>query len=419
MKVLVQKFGGTSVATAESRQRVYDKIEEAQKLGYGMVVVISAMGRKGDPYATDTLLDLIRIDCPEARQRELDHIFVCGEIISGAIVTANLHKKGHLATYLTGGQAGIITTEHHGDAEILRIETNKIRDLLSQGHIVVVAGGQGATNSGEVTTLGRGGSDTTACALGVALNAERIEIYTDVEGIMTSDPRVITNAKLLKEISYTCCCEIAYQGAKVMHPRAVEIASQKPSIALYVRSTFSDFPGTLICSDNHHLPDGADLPRGGIPIGVAALDKQVMFRVENLPTIEKANILKKVHHIDKNAYDIHPETQGLLLISEERSAAKISNLLDTLNSNSKRMDELVKVSLIGKNLLTFGQFSASFLAVLEGESIPVIAMTAKNNVISGWVRKENATDAMKAVHGLLEEKDKKDNYMPEDVAGTA
>lgn len=188
MQLIVQKYGGTSVATPEARELVYERIISAKKSGNAVIAVISAMGRRGAPYATDTLLDLVQPACPQAREREQTLMQFCGEIIAGSLITANLQQRGFPATYLTGQQAGLMTTADYDEAEILRVETGRLRSLLLAGEIVIAAGGQGATPEGEITSLGRGGSDITACALGVALDADRIEIYSDVEGIMTADP---------------------------------------------------------------------------------------------------------------------------------------------------------------------------------------------------------------------------------------
>ena len=286
MKIIVQKYGGTSVATALSRENVYSKILNAKKNGYSVIVVISAMGRRGEPYATDTLLDLIRVDCPKANPRELDLIFSCGEIISGTLITAMLQQKGHDAIYLTGQQAGIVTTEEFGDARIIDVNTERIKKLLSEGNIVVVAGGQGGTVDGFITTLGRGGSDTTACALGVAHDAEEIQIYTDVDGILTTDPRIVQEARLIPKISYSNCLQMAYLGAKVIHPRAVEIASQKPNIKLYIRSAFNDLAGTLITND---------LQKTNRPVGVALLENKVSIIYENsVTTAEIAEFISAI-----------------------------------------------------------------------------------------------------------------------------
>ncbi len=255
MRILVQKFGGTSVATKESRNFVYKKIEDAVNSGCPLIVVVSAMGRTGDPYATDTLLNLLKNEYPSVSKRELDVIFSCGENISGTLITSNLQKRGYKSIYLTGAQAGIITDDNYTDAKIIRIENENIISLLKDGYIVVVGGGQGISERGDTTSLGRGGSDTTACALGVSVTAEEIDIFTDVEGIMTADPRMVEDAVLLDEISYKDCCNLANKGAKVIHPRAVEVAMTNPEIKLYVRSTFSEHPGTLICADKEEFRD--------------------------------------------------------------------------------------------------------------------------------------------------------------------
>lgn len=248
MRILVQKFGGTSVATEESRLFVYNKIDEAVNNGYSMIVVVSAMGRDGDPYATDTLLNLLKNEYPLVNKRELDVIFSCGENISGTVIASNLQKRGYKSIYLTGAQAGIITDDNYTDAKIIKIENENIMSLLKDGYVVVVGGGQGISERGDITSLGRGGSDTTACALGVSVGAEEIDIFTDVEGIMTADPKTAENAVLLDKISYEECYNLAVGGAKVIHPRAVETAMTNPEIKLYVRSTFSNHSGTLICA---------------------------------------------------------------------------------------------------------------------------------------------------------------------------
>lgn len=195
MRYLVQKFGGTSLATPDLRQQVVRKVISAKNEGYAPIVVVSAIGRQGDPYATDTLLKFVQSINPELPSRELDNLMACGEIISGVAMVATLEKEGYKAVFLTGGQAGIITDDRHTDAHIVEVNPKLVHKYTAEGVIVVVAGFQGYTKEGLTTTLGRGGSDTTAAALGVALNAEAIDIYTDVEGIMTADPRIVENAR--------------------------------------------------------------------------------------------------------------------------------------------------------------------------------------------------------------------------------
>ena len=183
MRILVQKFGGTSVATPERRAQVAAKVSEAVSHGYSPVVVVSAIGRAGDPYATDTFIKMVSSIYSEFPKREMDLLLSCGEIISGAVMVSTLQSFGMEAVLFTGAQAGIITNNCFGDARIIRVEPERIIKQLEEGKVVVVTGFQGVTEDGQITTLGRGGSDTTAAALGVALNAEAIDIYTDVEGI--------------------------------------------------------------------------------------------------------------------------------------------------------------------------------------------------------------------------------------------
>lgn len=260
MRIKVLKFGGTSVDTPEHRQTAARHVAEARAAGLDPVVVVSAIGRAGAPYATDTLVSELRsIDPaqpPEAR--ELDLMMACGEIISTVIFAQTLRAIGYPALALTGGQAGIVTDEVFGDARILSINPHYVISTLAEGRIPVVAGFQGVTDPGTgrhgaITTLGRGGSDTTASALGAALRAEAVEIYTDVPGVMTADPRVCPNARTLQSVSYEEIAEMAHQGAKVLHPRAAEIAMDY-GIPLWVKGTGQEHPGTLIAGTADDLP---------------------------------------------------------------------------------------------------------------------------------------------------------------------
>ena len=279
MKILVQKFGGTSVVDEKARTAVKDKVQQAIRSGYAPVVVVSAIGRKGAPYATDTLIDFLKSVNLSVNVREQDMLMCCGEIISACIMAATLQKFGFNAMALTGGQAGIITDSQFGAARIKNIKTDDLKHLLESGVIPVICGFQGMTeNHGKFTTLGRGGSDVTAAALGVALNAEKIEIYTDVEGVMTADPRIVKDATILHKISYAEVAQMAQQGAKVIHPRAVEIAMRK-NIPLVVKSTFSDAPGTLITSDISGLEVENSVTERRIS-GVTYLKDLVQFRVQ-------------------------------------------------------------------------------------------------------------------------------------------
>lgn len=239
----MQKFGGTSVVNS-ARKFVYEKIEEKAKK-YKVVVVISAMGRSGDTYATDTLLNLAKSENEDVNNRELDLIYSCGEIISSCIISANLQKRYKVAT-LTGIQGGILTDSNFTDAKIISIDENKILSLFEDNDIVVIAGSQGADEFGNITSLGRGGSDITAIALGAKLKAVEIEIYSDVAGIMTADPFKVKDAKLIQEISYEDCINIVENSEKkVMHPRSIYMARDS-GIELIIKSTFCNEKGTKV-----------------------------------------------------------------------------------------------------------------------------------------------------------------------------
>lgn len=245
-RTLVQKFGGTSVSTAESRGRVVEHVQRARAEGHQVAIVVSAMGRRGDPYATDTLLDLLRGDGGPVDGRDYDMMFMCGEIISATMMAHILKREGISAVGLTGAQAMIYTDDSHGEAEIIGIDTARVQAHLERGEVPVITGCQGVVrDTGDHTTLGRGGSDTSAVALGVALNASQVEIYTDVEGVACADPRIVPQARLLERVSYDKMHEMARYGAGVLHHRAVR-TGQEGGVPIIVRSTFSTAAGTLV-----------------------------------------------------------------------------------------------------------------------------------------------------------------------------
>jgi len=259
MKIKVMKFGGTSVATPEARLTSALRVIQAKEQGFSPVVVVSAIGRRGAPYATDTLIGVLReIDSSvEPDARELDLLIACGEIMSSVIFAHTLKTLGHSAQAFRGGQAGIRTDGVYGNARIVGINPISILKSVEEGNIPVVCGFQGVfvagdgAPGGELTTLGRGGSDTTGSALGAALRAEAVEIYTDVDGVKTADPDAVKHAPTLRRITYDEVAEIAHLGAKVVHPRAAEIAMQY-DIPLWVKNTFSEDVGTIIVKREDH-----------------------------------------------------------------------------------------------------------------------------------------------------------------------
>ena len=281
MALLVQKFGGTSVADVERIQAVARRIARCRDDGHELVIVVSAMG-----HTTDELTGLARAISSDPPQRELDMLLATGEQVSIALLSMALHAEGVPAVSMTGTQAGIITESAHGRARILEIRTERLRRLLADGHVVVVAGFQG-TSSGtagtpEITTLGRGGSDTSAVALAAALGADACEIYTDVPGVLTTDPRKVADAQLMEQVSCSEMLELASLGAAVLHPRAVEIA-RNYGVPLVVRSSWSEAPGTLLTS-GHARPIGNEGLELGRPVDGAELEtSQAVLALSHVP----------------------------------------------------------------------------------------------------------------------------------------
>lgn len=249
MALVVQKYGGSSVANAERIKRVAERIVAARKAGDDVVVVVSAMGD-----TTDELLDLANQVSPLPPGRELDMLLTAGERISMALLAMAIHNLGYEARSFTGSQAGVITTSVHGKARIIDVTPGRLKGALDEGAVVIVAGFQGVSqDTKDVTTLGRGGSDTTAVALAAALDADVCEIYTDVDGIFSADPRIVPNARHIKHITYEEMLELAACGAKVLHLRSVEYA-RRAGLPIHVRSSYSTNTGTMVTGSMEDLP---------------------------------------------------------------------------------------------------------------------------------------------------------------------
>lgn len=299
MKIKVMKFGGTSVATPEARQQAALRVVSAKEQGFAPVVVVSAIGRGGQPYATDTLIQLLRDIDPDVvpDARELDLMIACGEIFSAVIFSHTLKTLGQPAQAFRGGQAGIRTDGVFGNARIESITPVSILQSLRNGFIPVVCGFQGVYvppdggPGGELTTLGRGGSDTTAAALGAALKAESVEVFTDVDGVKTADPDYVKDAPTLRQMTYDEVAEIAHLGANVLHPRAAEIA-MKFGIPLWVKNTFSEDPGTEIV--------GRDRFQGRRVTGVTHTGKLVYLQFD-LQTVDEGDRRVLEGHIYETA----------------------------------------------------------------------------------------------------------------------
>lgn len=280
---LVLKFGGTSVRDAAAREAALRRVRSRAAGGHPLVVVVSAMGRKGEPYATDTLIGLLTAAGEPVALRELDLAMSAGELLAAALFAHQLSLAGLPAQAYTGPQAGVLTDGRAGEAEILGVAPERIAACLAAGRIAVVAGFQGADRDGEIRTLGRGGSDTSAVALGAALGAAEVEIYTDVPGVADADPRRVPDARFLAELGVAAMLAMAEEGSKVVHPRAIR-AALPTATPLRVLSTFDEGEGTLV---HHRLPTGPSRPlalahRGGLVLlrargpGLEALDPELL-----------------------------------------------------------------------------------------------------------------------------------------------
>ncbi|ADD02439.1 aspartate kinase [Thermoanaerobacter sp. CM-CNRG TB177] len=393
MRILVQKFGGTSVSTPQRREKAASKVIEAIKNGFNVVVVVSAMGRKGDPYATDTLINMVKSIDNNISKRELDLLMNCGEIISSVTFAATLLKKGYKAKAFTGGQAGIITDDNFGNAEIIKVEPTRLLESLKEGIIPIVAGFQGMTEKGDLTTLGRGGSDTTAAILGVALKASAVEIYTDVDGIMTADPRIVSKAHILEKISYNEVFQFAEQGAKVVHPRAVEIA-MIGNIPLVIKNTMSDSPGTIITQYNEAYDNIYDIDK--LVTGIANMDHRVQIVIENNANTQ--NLFEKIaeEKISIDLINIFPEKQVFTI--SEGDFKKLQKLLEENNIKYSYRTDCSKVSIIGNRIRGVPGVMARVIKALSRHNIEIYQTADSHNTISCLVSQDKAEEAVRVLH---------------------
>lgn len=252
MKIIVQKFGGTSTRSIETREHMYKNIIREHNLGNKVVAVVSAMGRYDDPYATDTLLSIVHTN--QLTDEEIDRLTSIGETISTLVVKSELADKGYKVETVTNAELGILTDSHHQNATITTVEGRHILDKLKNADIVICPGFQGYSQNGKITTLGRGGSDLSAVAIGVAIDANEVEIYSDVNGIYTADPRIVPDAKKLDYISYSEMLELSKNGAKVLNHRCVQLAA-KHDIVIHARSSFDESKGTYVLGDEKIMKD--------------------------------------------------------------------------------------------------------------------------------------------------------------------
>lgn len=400
MQILVQKFGGTSVQSEEKRKHVIKHIKNALMQDKKLVVVVSALGRKPDPYATDTLLDLVNFPKNVNSNRELDLLMSVGEVISAVVLSNELQKNHISATAITGAQAGIITTEDFTQAKIKRVNPKRIVKELKDFDVVVVSGFQGQTENGEITTIGRGGSDTTASALGAALDAERIDIFTDVNGIMTADPRIVKDAQPLEVVTYNEICNLAYQGAKVIHPRAVEIAMQA-KIPLRVRSTKSEENGTLVTISRKEQ-HGEDIPDRLIT-GIANMSSITQIRIQTKEEDYhlQSVIFKSMAEANISVDFINISPRMVVYTVPDTHANRAVGILKTLGFEPEITKNCAKISAVGAGMSGVSGVASKIVQALTNNGIEILQSADSHTTIWVLVHEKHMELAVNALHDVF------------------
>jgi aspartate kinase len=404
MKILVQKFGGTSVATKETREMIVDKVETALNNGYFPVVVVSAIGRNGDPYATDTLINTAKAVGCETSPREMDLIMACGEIISSVVMVNTLKKRGHESVALTGAQAGIITDDNFGDAEVLRVDTQNILRYIDKNIIPVITGFQGVNERGEITTLGRGGSDVSGSIIGEALNAEAVEIYTDVEGVMTADPRIVADARVMNTIFYNEVFQMAEYGSNVIHPRAVEVA-MRCNIPLIIKNTMSNSQGTLITNYDRSRKYKEN-KKDRIITAVAQIGKRAQVRIffnGSAGEYEDDNYLFDMianNSISLDMINVYPDSK--VFIIDESQLPKLAIILDSKKMSYEFKRNCSKVTIIGNKMRGVPGVMAKVIRALSKYKIEILQTSDSHTTISCLIDSEYVNQAVNALHQEFE-----------------
>lgn len=397
MDLIVQKFGGTSLSDEQSRRHVLRHIIREREAGNSLVVVVSAMGRSGEPYATDSLLNLVLRNGNALPARERDLLLSCGELISASVLCSLLNAEDIPSVALTGGQAGIMTDDRFGSARIADIKTERVHKHLSDGLVVVVTGFQGMTSEGEITTLGRGGSDTSATALGAALSAKVVDIYTDVDGILTADPRWVSNARPLPAVSYEEICNMAQNGAKVIHPRAVEIA-MKAGIPVRVRSTFSDGEGTLVTNAEALRKQGIWFDKTVTGLAHVHQVTQIGVINNNGPADVQLRVFRAMasHGISVDFINVMPS--GVHYTVSDHDTPNAIGLLEGLGFKPQIRRACAKVAVIGGGMNGEPGVMAVIVEALTNSGIPILQSADSNTTIWVLISEEDLAKALQALH---------------------
>ena len=397
MPVIVHKYGGTSVADTARIRAVAERVAAARRGGYDVVVVVSAMGD-----TTDSLMAMAHELTPMPNPRELDMLLTAGERIAMSLLAVAINAAGFPAASYTGSQAGIITDTTHGKASILDIRPGRIREALARGNIVIVAGFQGVSTTFDVTTLGRGGSDTTAVALAAALDADFCEIYTDVPGVFAADPRVIPEARKLHAVSYQEMLELAASGAGVLQLRAVEYA-RRYGVKVHVRSSFTDEDGTWITEEDVRMEQA-------MISGVASDDSEAKVTVEDVPdrpgvaaAVFRAVAAEAVN-VDMIVQNVsHGGQTDISFLVPKSDLPRVGGALErvTKEIGAGRFvtdDGVAKVSLVGAGIKSHPEVLAEMFEALAAEGVNIEMISTSSIRISCVIRAEDAARAVRAVH---------------------
>ena len=400
-KLIVKKFGGTSVADAERIEAVADNVEAEIQKGNRVTVVLSAMGK-----STDDLIELAKQINPEPDLREYDALVSTGEQISVALLAMALLKRGIKGKSYTAYQLGIKTNSSHSRARILDVEVSKITSELNNGVVPVITGFQGMNDSGDITTLGRGGSDTTGVALAVALKADECQIYTDVDGVFTTDPRVCDKARLLKEVSFEEMLELSSSGAKVLQLRAVEYAS-KFNLPLRVLSSFKEGEGTLVQEENNIM----ERP---IVSGISSIDTEAKLTIRGVPDVPgvAAKILSPISdagiEVDVIVQNIGADNNTDFTFTVDKSDAKAAE--EILQKTSQNLgggsieldDDIAKISIVGRGMRAHAGVASKMFQALAKSEINISMITTSEIKISVVIKKSEMTTAVTALHDAFD-----------------
>lgn len=399
MALIIQKYGGTSVANAERITEVAKRVLKYKNEGNDVIVVVSAPAG-----TTDSLIKRAYELSDTPNKRELDMLLTSGEQISIASLAIAIEELGGKAISLNAFQVNFNTTDAHTKAQILNIDTDVIKENLSKGNVVVFAGFQGITKNNEITTLGRGGSDTTAVALGAALSADEVEIYTDVDGVYTADPRIVSNARKLESISYKEMLELAASGAKVLHPRSVEIAA-KYGIKIHLRSSFDDSLGTIVESEGEKSMEKAKI------IGVTSSKNEGKITLSGLPdkpgiaakvfsTLAKSkintDIILQSSSINKELNNISYTVKSDDLLEAVRISEKLKKDLGAEGVTFE--EKIAKVSVIGIGLKTHYETTAEIFDTLAENNINIDMISCSEINVSCIIKESDVEKAVRALH---------------------